>query len=68
MKAFIVGFIVGALLFGASARTQERTSWVFKDCQTNDCIRRTLGGMSTDQAHSAKLTTWGSTTYVWYRQ
>lgn len=50
------------------AQAERAQSWTFEACATNNCIKQTLDNLSPDRARDAKLTTWGSTTYVWYRQ
>jgi hypothetical protein len=64
-------FVLGAsLLYPAAA--QQQPTWVFERCFTNDCIAKTLNGLSPERAAEAKLVAderqWSKTTYVWYRR
>ncbi len=67
VAAVLIALILArvAVLVTAQERVQ---SWTYETCYTNACIKATLDKLSPDRAHDAKLTTWGSGTYVWYRQ
>lgn len=59
---FLLGFAV------ASAAEQHQGRWESVMCLTNSCIGTTLNGLPVASADSAKLTTWGHATYVWFRR
>lgn len=63
-----VGGIWLLLVFFPVIAAQNRPSWTYVTCYTNSCIKSTLDGLSADRAHDAKLTTWESKTYVWFRE
>lgn len=68
-KRLAVAILCCTVIFWAYLAAQERVqSWTFEACSTNNCIKSTLDKLSPDRARDAKLTTWGSVTYVWYRE
>lgn len=49
------------------AAAGETGGWQVVMCLTNQCVADTLNGLPFERAAAAKLTTWNSTTYVWFR-
>lgn len=70
-KAWLM-LMAGLVLIGAGAGLRSLDApaggWTSTACALNSCIGDTLNRLSAERAAEAKLTTWGSVTYVWYRQ
>jgi hypothetical protein len=70
LSATLIGFLVGATVMTVlpTLHAQHKAKWTKVECWTNDCIADALNRLSPEVAAEAKLTTWKSTTYVWYSE